>query len=336
MSLPTPTLSIVVPVYGCGSTLAQLHGRIDGAISAVQPDYELLLVDDASPDDAWSTIVELAERHPKIRGVKLSRNFGQHRAITAGLDRVQGQWIVVMDCDLQDQPEEIPKLWRKAMEGFDVVSARRTERQDSLRDKLSSRAFYWVFDALSGTTSDSAIANFGIYSRRAIEAIKSRPEQSTFFPLAVDWIGFPRTTLEIEHSEREEGDSSYSWLHKASLGIDALIGNSNRPLHLSIRLGMLMAVLSFLVGIAFTVQKLAFGVSVEGWTALMVTMVFLFGLLFINLGVVGIYLGKVFDESKQRPLYLVEADTNQPPPHVEAGDMNTLTPLETSGLAEGT
>ncbi len=336
MSLPTPTLSIVVPVYGCGSTLPQLHARIDAAISTVHPNYELLLVDDASPDGAWSTIVKLAEQDPRIRGVKLSRNFGQHRAITAGLDRVQGQWIVVMDCDLQDQPEEIPKLWTKAQEGFDVVSARRTERQDSLRDKLSSRAFYWLFDALSGTTSDSAIANFGIYSRRAVEAIKSRPEQSTFFPLAVDWIGFPRTTLEIEHSEREEGDSSYSWLHKASLGIDALIGNSNRPLHLSIRLGMLMAVLSFVVGIAFTVQKLAFGVSVEGWTALMVTMVFLFGLLFINLGVVGIYLGKVFDESKQRPLYLVENDTNEPEPNSKSGAASTPTPLETSGLAEAT
>ncbi len=333
MTPPSPTLSIVVPVYGCGSTLPQLHARIDAAISTVIPNYELLLVDDASPDDAWSTIVKLAKEDSRVRGIKLSRNFGQHRAITAGLDRVQGQWIVVMDCDLQDQPEEIPKLWEKAEEGFDVVSARRTERQDSLRDKLSSKAFYWLFDALSGTSSDSAIANFGIYSRRAIDAIKSRPEQSTFFPLAVDWIGFPRTTLEIEHSERGEGDSSYSWLHKASLGIDALIGNSNRPLHLSIRLGMLMAVLSFVVGIAFTIQKLAFGVSVEGWTALMVTMVFLFGLLFINLGVVGIYLGKVFDESKQRPLYLIETDTNQPLSDADPRQIGAPTSAKTTDLA---
>ena len=216
--------------------------------------YEIVLVDDRSPDDSWAVLKELASKHSTVKAYRLSRNFGQHYAITAGLTLVSGNWIVVMDCDLQDRPEEIPALYAKAKAGADSVVARRAQRQDSWAKRMSSKAYYSTFSYLTDTVQDPAVANFGIYHRKVINAILAMKDQIRYFPTMLQWVGFQREYLDVVHDARAEGESSYSWKSLFALAFNNILAFSDKPLKLTVSFGFYISAISLGIGIFYLIK----------------------------------------------------------------------------------
>jgi len=297
-------ITIVSPVYRAENLLDELVHRIKASVSFT--DYEIILIDDYSPDNSWNKIEELAEIHPEIIGIKLSRNFGQHYAITAGLDAAKGEWVVVMDCDLQDRPEEIPNLFSKAQEGFDVVLARRVNRQDNFFKRISSKLFYRTLAWLTGSKQDETIANFGIYHRKVITEIAGMRESIRYFPTMVKWVGFRQTTLDVVHAEREEGTSNYNLKRLFNLALDIMLAYSDKPIRLTVKLGLLVALTGFLFALYTLFKYLNGDIIVAGYASLIISLWLLAGFLLVTLGMVGLYVGKTFEGVKNRPIYIVE------------------------------
>ena len=305
-------ISVVTPVYGCSKTLEVLYARLEKTLSSITNDFEIIMVNDASPDNAWDTIKKLSQKDKRIKGVNLSRNFGQHYAITAGLDYACGEWVVVMDCDLQDQPEEIIKLYNKIIEGNNVVFGRRHQRKDHYFKKLGSKLYYRFYNYFTeGQQVDGTVANLGLFSKLLISNFKKMKEQSRSLQLFIKWIGFDIVYVDIDHAKREEGTSSYNLTKLIELAFDRIIAHSNKPLRLFIKVGFSFSLLSFLYGIYIVIRYFLYGVSVEGWTTVIVSIYFIGGLTFANLGILGIYIGKIFNETKNRPLYIIKELTWQ-------------------------
>lgn len=290
--------------------VAELVLRNVESVSTITEDYEIILVNDASPDNSWEEIVKQCALNPKVKGINLSRNFGQHYAITAGLHYAKGDWVVVMDCDLQDRPEEIPNLYKKAMEGYDIVYARRVARKDGFLKKQSSQWFHRVFNWLSGLKSDSTIANFGIYKHCVIDEFNKMPEKARSFPSLVQYLGFKDTAIDVQHAERAEGKSSYN-LHKLlKLSFDVIVSNSNKPLRLAVGLGFGMAVVSFLLAVYNVIARWVGIIRVPGYTTTLFSIWFVGGLLLFVMGILGLYIGKIFDQVKGRQLFIVKDKVN--------------------------
>jgi len=304
-----PHISIVTPVYGCGTCLSQLYERLTTTLATITSNYEIVMVNDGSPDDAWQIIKLLAKKDEKVKGVNLSRNYGQHKAIAAGLDFAKGDWVVVMDCDLQDQPEEIVKLYQEAIKGFDIVFGRRIQRKDTFLKCIASKIFYKIYDYFTESKIDNTVANFSIVSSRVVEKLCLLKEQNRSYPLFVNWIGFTRTDVDIEHAHRDFGESSYTLRKLINLAIDSIISQSNKPLRMSIKFGFMLSFLSLVYASWLIVRYLIYSVPVAGWTSVMVSIYFIGGLLFANMGVLGLYIGKTFDETKGRPLYVIQETT---------------------------
>ncbi|WP_087972633.1 glycosyltransferase family 2 protein [Oceanobacillus rekensis] len=305
-----PLISVVVPVYGCKTCLKELCSRIIRTITMIPAQYEIILVNDASPDNAWDTIKYLSEQDDGIKGIDFARNFGQHHAITAGLDYTSGDWVVVMDCDLQDRPEEIANLYKKAMEGYEVVFGKRTVRQDNWLKKKSSQVFYRIYDYFSGQMTDPSTANFSINSKKVVKSYRRIREQNRYFPLFIKWMGYKSANISVEHNTRKEGKSSYSIGKLINLATDAIISQSNKPLRLSIQIGFLMSLASFIYAMYLFFRYFFLDQAVEGWTSVMVSIFFIGGLIFFNFGILGLYIGKIFNETKGRPLYLIRETTD--------------------------
>ncbi|GGJ59707.1 glycosyltransferase family 2 protein [Virgibacillus salexigens] len=307
----SPLISVVIPVYGCQKCLHELCNRIKTTIEAIPAQYEIILVNDSSPDNAWPTIKALSNEDKQIRGFNLARNFGQHHAITAGLDYTNGDFIVVMDCDLQDRPEEIKKLYEKALEGYEVVFGKRMERKDTWFKRISSRAFYRIYDYFTGGASDHTVANYSMVTKKVVEGYRHMREQNRFFPLFLQWMGFESTSIAIEHDARKEGKSSYNLKKLITLATDAIISQSNKPLRLSIQFGFLISSVSFIYGMYLFGRYFFLAEPVQGWTSVMVSIYFIGGLIFFNFGILGLYIGKIFNETKDRPLYLIKDTTDK-------------------------
>ena len=303
-------LSVVSPVYRAEKDLEELVTRIKKAVPSDFLSLEIILVDDFSPDDSWKEIERLAKIHQEILGIKLSRNFGQHYAITAGLDHVSGDYIVVLDCDLQDKPEEILKLFKKSKEGFDIVLARRFNRQDSFIKKLFSKLFYKTLGYLTGSKQDETVANYGIYKRNVINEVCNLRESIRYFPTMVKWVGFKTAYVDVEHASRQQGESNYNLKKMLNLALDIILAFSDKPLRLIIKLGMSIAFISILMAIFAIYSKISGDVSVSGYASLITSIWFLSGCILITLGVIGLYVGKIFEGVKRRPLYIVEKKVN--------------------------
>jgi len=299
-------ISVIIPCYSCSKSLTELHDRLVSTINSISKRYEIIFINDASPQNDWDVIKEIKASDPNVAGINFSRNFGQHYAITAGLSYAKGDWIVVMDGDLQDQPEEIIKLYNKVKEGFDVAVGIRYERQDNILKKLSSRIFFIIFNFMIGHENDSRIANFGIYRKKVIEYYLEMKEQNRLFPLFISWLGFKTAKIEIEHAQRKHGRSSYNYYKLLKLASTSIISHSNKPLKFSIKFGIAVSFLSFLYGIRIIYRYFFYGISAEGWSSIMVSIWFVSGLLFLNLGIIGLYIGKIYEETKSRPLYVIK------------------------------
>jgi dolichol-phosphate mannosyltransferase len=290
--------------------LSELVERIHKAISPLTDNYEIVLVNDSSPDNSWECISEICKVDKKVKGINLSRNFGQPYAITAGLTYAKGNYIAVIDCDLQNKPEDLPAMYQKALEGYDVVSARRVVREDTFMKRMSSAIFHRVYDFLSGFDTDKAVAEFGIYSRKIVDVYCSIPEYSRSFVELIHTLGFKKTTVDVFHDHRLEGKSSYNLYRLLKLSYDSIISNSNRPLHLAVALGLMMSILSFLMAIYNIFAKFLGLNEVAGYTSTIFSIWFVGGLLLLMMGVLGLYIGKIFDQVKGRPVFIVSDTLN--------------------------
>jgi dolichol-phosphate mannosyltransferase len=304
-------LSIVSPVYRAELVLDELVERISNNIPSAFNSFEIILVDDFSPDKSWQKIVEISKKNKNVFGFKLSRNFGQHYAITAGLNQVTGDYVVVLDCDLQDQPEEIEKLFNESQKGFDIVLARRYERKDSLYKKTVSKLFYKTLSYLTGTKQDATVANFGIYSKQVINEVVKLEEKIKYFPTMVKWVGFSTSFVNVEHASRSEGKSNYNLKKLLNLALDIILAYSDKPLRLIIKFGLSIALISFAMVVYVLYEKVTGKVSVSGYASLIISIWFLSGCLLTTLGVVGLYIGKIFEGVKNRPSYIIEKTTNE-------------------------
>ncbi len=298
-------ISVIVPCYKCADSLEELYSRLVKTLISISMYYEIILINDGSPDNDWSQIIKLSNKDNNVVGINLSRNFGQHYAITAGLDYSNGEWIVVMDGDLQDQPEEIIKLYNKAIEGFDIVVGKRYDRKDGFLKKTTSRFFYKIFNFLTGSKFNNSISNFGIYSKKVIDNVNKIREQNRSFGLFVLWVGFKRIEININHSKRTLGKSSYSLKKLFGLAIDSIIAHSNRLLFVSISIGIVFSICALFFSLWLILRFFLLDIPVGGWTSLMVSLYFLTGIILSFLGITGLYVGKIFDETKKRPLYII-------------------------------
>lgn len=303
-------ISVVIPVYKAEKCLHELYRRLESSLTTITKDFEIVLVEDCGGDRSWEIILELAKKDSRVKGIQFSRNFGQHYGITAGLDYCDGDWVVIMDCDLQDRPEEIPKLYTKAQEGYEVVLAKRKNRQDNFIKKFTSQMFYKTFNYLADLKYDSEVGNFRIISRKVLYNFRLIREQLRFFGGLVDWMGYPYSSIEVQHDSRLEGKSTYTFKKLWKLAMDTIIAYSDKPLRLSIRVGFIISLLAFVAGTYIVIKAIFFGSPVVGWSSLIVSLYFLGGIIIFNLGIIGIYLGKIFDQTKKRPLYLIRNAAN--------------------------
>jgi glycosyltransferase involved in cell wall biosynthesis len=303
-------LSIVSPVYKAEGIISELVRRINAAVGKITDDYEIILVEDGSPDNSWNEMVLESEKDQRVKSVKLSRNFGQHYAITAGLDLAIGEWLVVMDCDLQDRPEEISNFYKKALEGYDIVMGKRIIRNDKFIKRFTSNLFYLLFNYLTGIKHDNSIANFGIYSKKSIESIKSLRETGRSFSLLARWVGYPRYFMNIEHDERFIGSSSYSWSRLLKLATDSVVSFSDRPLRICVNFGISISLLSFFATLYILIKYAFNGIDVPGYTSIILSLWFLGGVILFFLGITGLYISKIFDNVKNRPLYIIHQTIN--------------------------
>ncbi len=315
-----PLISVVTPVYKAEACVDELCRRLVAALEPISPDFEIIMVEDASPDASWDAMARIMAAEPRCKGIRLSRNFGQHYAITAGLEHASGEWIVVMDCDLQDQPEEIAKLYQAATHGgFDVVFGRRTRRRDRWLKRMSSTCFYAIYNYFTDSRFDHTVANFSISRRPVIEEFLRMREHNRSFPLFIRWLGFSVGYVEVAHAERFSGETSYTLRKLFQLSAESILSQSNKPLHLSIAAGLLLAAGAFLMALYYVIKYFLYGIPVTGWTSMMVSLWFIGGVLLANLGILGLYLGRVFNEVKNRPLYVVRQRVGFPSPGTRQG-----------------
>ena len=298
-------ITAVAPVFNEEANVQELADRLAASLGKVSVDYEIILVDDGSSDATWANIVGATKKDARVRGLRLSRNFGQHTAITAGLEAADAEWVVVLDGDLQDRPEVIPELYAKAAEGHDVVFVNREHRPDGQLYLLGQRIFYKSLRFLTGTDYNPAHGNFSIISRKVLDRYKDISERDRFYGGLVEWLGFRRATLNAKHGFRFAGHTSYNLFRRLRFAKNIILSFSTRPLYIALALGCVVTAFSFFYGLIVLFRALFYGYSVEGWPSIMVSIYFLGGVQMLMIGMNGLYIGRISDEIKQRPLYIV-------------------------------
>ena len=307
-----PQLSIVAPVYRSDSIVPEYVRRTCEAAATVTQDFELVLVEDGSPDNSWPAIVRECERNPRVKGVQLSRNFGQQSAITAGLAHARGRHVVVMDADLQDDPVYVGALYAKALEGYDIVFARKRSRRFGVIRNFTTRLYYALFRWLASAEYDENVGAYSVLSRRVVDAFLRFGDYRRGYVLVLNWLGFRRAFVDVEHRERAAGTSSYTTLALFRHAFTIIVAYSDKPLRLSIYGGLLLSLLSFLLGIWLAINYFRSNVGqlALGWTSIIISHLFLSGLVLTSLGVVGLYIGRIFEQVKQRPIFVVRETRN--------------------------
>lgn len=303
-------ISIVIPVFLGEKTLIQLVSRINEVFKSISAQYELIIINDASPDNSWELIKNLCSKNLNIKGINLSRNFGQHYAISSGLEHASGDWIIVMDCDLQDVPEEISKLFKKALEGYDIVLGIRKERGDNFIRKTVSTIFYKILSWLSGVEHDHRIGNFGIYRKNVVNAILLMGDSIRYFPSMVKWVGFKSIGINVKHAIRQNGKTSYNFKKLRNLALDIILSYSDRPIRLAIKMGLFVSLLSLVATLITFFRALIGKFEVQGYASIIISIWFLSGLIIAIIGIVGLYVSKTFQAARRRPLFIIADKIN--------------------------
>lgn len=297
-------ISVVIPVYNCAGCLPALHARLTVTLSAITPDYEIVLVDDRSRDGAWEILADLARSDRRLRVVRLSRNFGQHAAITAGLTRSRGRWTVVMDCDLQEPPEEIARLYAKAQEGYEIVRATREGRRHSAFRRMSASLYRRMLSEREG--GEIEFSTLSIISRKVVDAFLQLRDRDREYQLVLDWLGFSQATISFAHADREgDAPSAYGLRELVRVALDGMFFRTTVLLRWIVLLGFVVALLGGLLAVYAVYARYVEG-SPPGYTSIVVLLVLLSGFIIISLGVVGLYVGRIFDQVKGRPLFVVD------------------------------
>jgi len=300
------SLAIVIPCFNEEGTLRETHRRVSEAIGRIVTAFEIVYVDDGSRDGTPSLLRELQREDPRVRVVTLSRNFGHQCAVTAGLAHAEGDAVVIMDADLQDPPEVVEEMVRRWQEGYHVVYGVRTDREGETRFKLlTARLFYRLMQWLSDTDIPLDTGDFRLLDRRVVDAILAMPEKDRFLRGMVSWAGFSQIGVPYRRAARFAGTTKYPFTKMLRFAIDGILSFSIKPLRLSTLLGFTSAGLAVLLMVYALVLRLFTHDWVAGWTALIVTVLFLGGAQLISLGIIGEYVGRLYGEAKRRPLYLV-------------------------------
>jgi glycosyltransferase involved in cell wall biosynthesis len=303
-------ISIIIPVYGCKDCLVELHRQLTETLQPFFSNYEILFIDDCSKDYAWDLISDLAKKDPHIKGVKFSRNFGQHAAITAGLAECSGNYAIVMDCDLQDPPQEIPYLYQKAREGYDIVFAKRQMKKHSFFRRITSSFFFKIMNKTNEqvTPFDSAIGGFSIISRKVIKSFLKFSDRDRQYIFILRWLGFKTTFVEYEHAPRYCGTSSYNFMSLLRFSLVGICSQTTILLNIIIGLGFFISFIGFGCAIYFIISYFFHGAP-AGWTSLITTIFIMSGIIVSSIGIVGLYIGKIFEQVKCRPLYVIDEQT---------------------------
>ena len=304
-------LSIVSPVYQAAPILSELVKRIAMVCRAQQYDFEIVLVEDHGRDDSWEKIAMLSAEYPELRGFRLSRNFGQHYAITAGIAQAKGDTIVVMDCDLQDDPAYIPQLIAKQAEGYNVVCTIKKQKRYSLYRRFASDLFFKIINNLSDIRLENGLGTMTLIDRKVADEYLKIKDYHRHSSMIFSWLGFKRGFIDIEHQPRFEGKSSYNLRKLIHHAINGVISQSDKLLRWSITAGFIMFCAS-LLGVLYIVIKSFYHQFEVGWPSLVVLILFTTGIILFMLGITGIYIGKIFEQVKDRPLYIIEASTENP------------------------
>lgn len=305
MAITDQSISIVVPVYGCKDCLGLLCERLSATLCDITASYEIIFVDDRSLDDSWAEIVKLQQQNAHLKGVRLSRNFGQHIAISAGLAESVGDVVVVMDCDLQDPPELIADLYEKLLEGYDLVLARRIERNHSWFRVVSARIYFKLMGHLTEERVDGSYGSYSMLTRKVVDCFLKFGERERHYLFIIRWLGFEMVSVDYVHDERTIGRSSYTIGRLIRHAFDGIFFQSTMFLRWIVALGLCFAVFGLALAAYFVYQYFAHS-TVEGWTSVVVLMLICTGVLLSSLGVIGLYIGKIFNQTKGRPLYLVD------------------------------
>ena len=304
-------LSVVVPVYNEEAVLPAFYERATAALAEVpEAELELVFVDDGSMDGSLNLLTDLAERDPRVKVVSFSRNFGHQIAITAGVDHASGDAVAVIDADLQDPPEVIVEMVAKLREGYDVVYGQRMDRDGETRMKLwTASLFYRLLKRLAKIEIPVDVGDFRVMSRRATRELRTLREKDRFVRGLVSWVGFRQTAVGYQREKRFAGETKYPVGKMLQFALDGITAFSTVPLRLATWLGYAASVVAFVYLVSVFIQK-AMGVTVEGWATIMVAMLFLGGVQLICLGILGEYIGRIFNEIKPRPMYVVAERLN--------------------------
>jgi dolichol-phosphate mannosyltransferase len=300
------TLSVVVPVYGCAGSLPELVQRVDATLAELVDRWEIILVDDRSPDRSWDAIQDLAAADQHVRGVRLSRNFGQHAAITAGLAEATGDWVAVMDCDLQDPPETLKDLYETALSGFDVVLARRGRRPEGRVLRMVKDFYYRLLGRVLEMEIEPGVGTFSLISRKVVEACLAIGDRDRNYLLILHWLGFSRTVIPIKQAARATGKSSYSRRALIQFAVDGLFFQTTHLLRWIVLAGLGLAAVGGLGAVGLIVAHFVFHPP-SGYTSLAVLVLICAGVTIASTGITALYIGRVLEHVKQRPLYVVDA-----------------------------
>ncbi len=308
-----PKFSIVIPIYNEEDNILELYNRLTAVMNRLcdfegysSSDYEIIMVDDGSTDNSWALIKNLNTKDNRVKGISFSRNFGHHIAITAGLDYASGNAIILMDGDLQDPPEEIPKLYEKFKEGYDIVYGIRLERKDPFLKKLSSKIFWWILKQFSGVNMPTGQTMLRILRNNVVDILKEMREYSRFIHGMMAWTGFKQIQVLIHHAPRTKGKSKYNIPKMFKLAFHAITSFSIVPLRLATWLGIWSAFLSLFFGIYFIARKIFYNIPVPGFASIIVAIFFVGGVQLLVLGIFGEYIGRTYQEVQKRPLYIIK------------------------------
>jgi polyisoprenyl-phosphate glycosyltransferase len=299
-------ISIVIPVYGCESCLRPLYDRLKAQLNDLGVSWELVFVNDGSPDDSWSVLTELSGEDPAVRALQLSRNFGEEAALLAGLARSDGRWTVVMDCDLQDLPEDISRLYAKALEGYEIVFTKRKRRGHSRFRVAASRLYYRLVSRLLRADVDPSYGNFSIVSRRVVDLVLSLRDRDRHYRMILLWLGLRQTAVEVENSPRHSGSSAYGLRGLAHHAVDGIFFQTETLLRWIVYAGITLGIGGIFLAAFFVISHLSGKEDYPGWTSLAVLILLTTGVVTVSTGVAGLYIGKIFGQVKDRPLYVIE------------------------------